>query len=163
MKKYLVFATLLVTLMGCSAVSPKKAVDIKLTQEELTQVGNNKNLAASILVKKSILKEMSEYKYTSEEKKSLAEAIENTQLEFYLNNLASKKVIVTDEEVLKVYNDNADKLKNMDPQQVLPQIKQQLLLHKIPNERTNYLNSLVDKYDLNNLLNSYFPAPQQTK
>lgn len=163
MKKYLVLATLLMTVMGCSAVSPKKTVEVKLTQEELSQVGNNKNMAASILVKKSVLKEMSEYTYTPEEEKALNDALENVQLEFYLNNLASKKVTVTDEEVLSVYNANADKLKNVDQKQVLPQIKQQILLQKIANERTKYMNSLVDKYDLNTLLNIYFPAPQQQK
>lgn len=160
MKKYLILSSLLFILMGCSAVSPKKNIEIKLTQEDLKTAGNNKNIGASILVKKSILKEMSEYKYTPEEEKALEDALENVQIEFYLNNLASKKVTVTDEEVLKVYNNNIKKLKNMDKNTLLTQIKHQLFLQKVSDEKTEYMNSLVNKYDLNTLLNEYFPLPE---
>ena len=160
MKKYLVLTSILFTIMGCSAVSPKKNVEIKLTQEDLKNAGNNKNIGASILVKKSILKEMSEYKYTPEEEKTLEDTLENVQIEFYLNNLASKKVTVTDEEVLKVYNNNIDKLKNIDKNTALSQIKHQIFLQKVTNEKTEYMNSLVNKYDLNTLLNKYFPLPE---
>ena len=47
---------------------------------------------------------------------------------------------------------NADKLKDSDIIKVLPEIKQ-----RVSEEKVKYMNSLVTKYDLNNILKKYFP------
>lgn len=52
---------------------------------------------------------------------------------------------------------NADKLKDSDIIKVLPEIKEKLFLQRVSDEKVKYMNSLVTKYDLNNILKKYFP------
>ena len=125
MKKYLFLGILTVLLIGCNNVSKK----VELTPKEISQIGENSNQGAEILVRKAIIKEMSEYKYTPEEKKMLDEALENLEIEFFLNRVSVKRVNITDEQVLSIYEANKEQLKNIKPEIALPQIKEQLILH----------------------------------
>lgn len=163
-KQFIILSAFLILLGGCNQegnVAPKK-IEIKLTEEEVKEAGNNSNIGAQILVKKAILKEMSEVKYTEEEKKEL-ESIkekmkEEIEMEYFLNKKAMETTNVDDMEVLEVYQNNIEKLKNIDIVEVLPQLKEQMLLNKREQEKVNYMNSLVGKYDLNNILAEYFPG-----
>lgn len=153
MKKYLFLGALLLLSVGCSNIPPR----VELTPNEISKLNGNTNVGAEILIKKAILNDMAKYTYTEEEKNALKESKENIEIEFYLNRLASKKVNITDEKVLEVYNANKEKLKEIKPEIALPQIKEQLILQQINNEKIKYINSLVEKYQLNSKLNSYFP------
>lgn len=152
MKKLIIISTLLALFSACNQTLNQPNNTLSLTKEELATVGNNSNAAASLLVKKAVEKEMSTYQYTTEEKQELDKAIENLKLEFFLNRVASKNTVVNDVEVLQIYKDNADKLKDSDIIKVLPEIKQ-----RVSEEKVKYMNSLVTKYDLNNILKKYFP------
>ena len=152
MKKLIIISTLLALFSACNQTLNQPNNTLSLTKEELATIGNNSNAAASLLVKKAVEKEMSTYQYTTEEKQELDKAIENLKLEFFLNRVASKNTVVNDVEVLQIYKDNADKLKDSDIIKVLPEIKQ-----RVSEEKVKYMNSLVTKYDLNNILKKYFP------
>lgn len=156
MKKYLFLGILTVLLIGCNNVSKK----VELTPKEISQIGENSNQGAEILVRKAIIKEMSEYKYTPEEKKMLDEALENLEIEFFLNRVSVKRVNITDEQVLSIYEANKEQLKNIKPEIVLPQIKEQLILQQANREKINYINSLVEKYQLNEKFKTYFPTQE---
>lgn len=145
MRKYILLGILSVVLIGCSNTSSK----IELTPSEIREVENNQNEIAGILIKKAILKDMNGYKYDREETK------ENLEIEFYLNRLATKRAKVTDEQVINIYEANKDQLKNISPEIALPQIKEQLLLQQINLEKINYINSLIEKYNLNDIFKSY--------
>lgn len=138
-------------------------IEINLTQDELNNTGGNANLGAQLLVRKAILKEMEAYKYTPEEEKELNSAIENLKLEFFLNRTASKKVTVTDEEVLATYKENGEKLKDADIEVVFPQIKEKIFLYKVNNEKIGYMNSLVEKYRLNDKIKEYYKPVEETQ
>lgn len=153
MKKYLFVGILSFLILGCTN-TPKR---VELTPEEIVQVKNN-NVGAELLIKKALLKEMSEYKYTIEEKNELDSAKENIEIEFFLNNRSSKNVVVTDEEVLQIYEANKEQLKGIKPEIALPQIKEQLFLQKLNQEKVNYINSLVEKYNMNEKIKEYFPV-----
>lgn len=157
MKKLIIISTLLALFSACNQTLNQPNNTLSLTKEELATVGNNFNAAASLLVKKAVEKEMSTYQYTTEEKQELDKAIENLKLEFFLNRVASKNTVVNDVEVLQIYKDNADKLKDSDIIKVLPEIKEKLFLQRVSEEKVKYMNSLVTKYDLNNILKKYFP------
>ena len=120
-------------------------------------MGSNSNAAAQLLVRKAVLNEMKGVKYTEEEKKELEEIKKNIEIEYFLNKKAMETANVDDMEVLQVYKDNMDKLKEADIVQVLPQIKDQMLLQRREEEKVKYMNSLVDKYDLNAELKKHFP------
>lgn len=156
MKKYLFLGILTVLLIGCNNVSKK----VELTPKEISQIGENSNQGAEILVKKAIIKEMSEYKYIPEEKKMLDEALENLEIEFFLNRVSVKRVNITDEQVLSIYEANKEQLKNIKPEIALPQIKEQLILQQANREKINYINSLVEKYQLNEKFKTYFPTQE---
>ena len=146
MRKYILLGILSVVLIGCSNTSSK----IELTPSEIREVENNQNEIAGILIKKAILKDMNGYKYDRED-----EAKENLEIEFYLNRLATKRAKVTDEQVINIYEANKVQLKNISPEIALPQIKEQLLLQQVNFEKINYINSLIEKYNLNDIFKSY--------
>ena len=78
-----------------------------------------------------------------------------------MNRLAVKKVNVSDEEVLAIYNANKDKLKDIKMEIALPQIREQLFLQKVNNEKINYINSLIEKNQLNDKIKLYFPKEKK--
>ncbi len=63
-------------------------------------------------------------------------------------------------EVLQVYQNNIDKLKDADITAVLPQLKDQMLFQRREEEKVKYMNSLVEKYKLNDELKKYFPESE---
>lgn len=162
-KKGMILLLLAFILGGCNMENKSKTIEtkeikIELTQDEVKNIGDNKNLGANLLVQKAVEKEMENYKYSELEENVLKNTIEQVKKEYFLNNISSKKVIVTDEEVLKVYQENAEKLKNLKVEEALPLIKYQLTLAKTNVEKVKYLNSLVEKYNLNEKLKEYFPT-----
>lgn len=169
MKLVMMSAVLLLITAGCQQNDTSKAnkpatttsiVEIKLTPEEVTNTRGNANIGAQMLVRKAVIKEMETYKYTPEEQAELDTAIENLKAEFFLNRTASKSVDVTDEEVLTVYKQNADKLKDADIEVVFPQIKQEIFLLKVNTAKAAFMNSLVDKYQLNDRIKEYYPLEE---
>lgn len=161
MKKLIILSIILSLFSACNQTTSQQSknqnIKLELTQDELASIGNNSNAGASLLVRKAVEKEMVSNKYTPEEEKELEKAIENLKIEFFLNRKASKNTQVTDVEVLQVYKDNAEKLKDADIVQVLPEIKNKIFLQKVGEEKIKYMNSLVEKYDLNSILKKYFP------
>ena len=110
MKKYLLLGSIILLLItGCSNITPK----VELTPTEITKLNGDSNKGAELLIRKAILNDMTKYNYTLEEKEALKENKENLEIEFYMNRLAVKKVNVSDEEVLAIYNANKDKLKDI--------------------------------------------------
>lgn len=160
MKKQLFALSILVLLFGgCKTQenATEKNQKITLTQEEVKEAENNSNIGAQILVRKAILKEMSSIKYTEEEKKELEEIKKNVEIDYFLNKKAMETTKVDDMEVLQVYQNNADKLKNTDITIILPQLKEQMILQRREEEKVKYMNTLVEKYNLNEELKKYFP------
>lgn len=166
MKKQLFALSILVLLFGgCKTQenATEKNSKITLTQEEVKEAENNSNIGAQILVRKAILKEMSRVKYTEEEKKELEEIKKNVEIDYFLNKKAMETTKVDDMEVLQVYQNNADKLKNTDITIILPQLKEQMILQRREDEKVKYMNTLVEKYNLNEELKKYFPNTENKK
>ncbi len=132
-------------------------MNVRLTKEEIKNAGADKNKAAAILVEKAVFKEMSKAEYTPEEKEQLKKLKKNIEKEFFLNKKAGENIVISDETVLAVYKNNAEKLKGKNPAVILPQIKEQLYLKKLNEERVKYMNSLVSDYKLNDELKKIFP------
>lgn len=125
---------------------------IKLTKEELEVLGENKDAIAQLLVRKAILNEMKTKEYTEEEKKYLEEMKINMEIEFYLNSIAQKTVQIFDYELLEVYKNNAELLKDKNTVDVYPQLQQALFNQKLGEEKVKVLNELVEKYKINDIL-----------
>ena len=138
---------------------------IKLTKEELEVLGENKDAIAQLLVRKAILNEMKTKEYTEEEKKYLEEMKINMEIEFYLNSIAQKTVQIFDYELLEVYKNNAELLKNKNTVDVYPQLQQALFNQKLGEEKVKVLNELVEKYKINDILKEYvkIEEPEESK
>ena len=135
---------------------------IKLTKKELEALGENKDAVAQLLVRKAILAEMEKKEYTEEEKKYLEEMKLNMEIEFYLNSVAQKTVQIYDYELLEVYKNNTEVLKDKNTVEVYPQLQQALFNQKLGEEKVKVINELVEKYKINDVLKEYI-KPEDEK
>ncbi|WP_339007560.1 hypothetical protein LIY46_07990 [Fusobacterium varium] len=132
-------------------------MQIKLTKEELKKLNGNKDGIAQLLVRKAILAEMENKEYTEEEKKYLEEMRLNMKIEYYLNSIAQKTVQIYDYELLEVYKNNAEFLKDKNTMDIYPQLQQALFNQKLGEEKVKVINGIVEKYKINDLLKEYTP------
>ena len=130
-------------------------MQIKLTKEEMEKLGENKDGIAQLLVRKAILAEMENKKYTEEEKKYLEEMKINIEVEFYLNSIAQKAVQIYDYELLEVYKNNTEILKDKTIMEVYPQLQQALINQKINEGKLVAINEIIEKHKLNEILKEY--------
>ncbi|CAK7030492.1 hypothetical protein [Fusobacterium varium] len=135
-------------------------MQIKLTKEELKKLDGNKDGIAQLLVRKAILTEMENKKYTEEEKKYLEEMKINIEVEYYLNSIAQKTVQIYDYELLEVYRNNAELLKDKNTVDIYPQLQQALFNQKLGEEKVKVINRIVEKYRINDLLKEYIPIEE---
>ena len=129
----------------------------KLTKEELKKLNGNQDGIAQLLVRKAILAEMENKEYTEEEKKYLEEMRLNMEIEYYLNSIAQKTVQIYDYELLEVYKNNAEFLKDKNTMDIYPQLQQALFNQKLGEEKVKVINGIVEKYKINDLLKEYTP------
>ena len=121
-------------------------MQIKLTKEEIEKLNGNKDGIAQLLVRKAILTEMEKKEYTEEEKKYLEEMNLNMEIEFYLNSIAQKTVQIYDYELLEVYKNNAELLKDKNTVEVYPQLQQALFNQKLGEEKVKVINDVLKEY-----------------
>ena len=138
-------------------------MQIKLTQKELKIIGENKDAVAQLLVRKAILAEMEKKEYTEEEKKYLEEMKINMEIEFYLNSIAQKTVQIYDYELLEVYKNNTEILKDKNTVDVYPQLQQALFNQKLGEEKIKVINEIIEKYGVNEILKEYIKPEEEKK
>ena len=154
MKKILLVLLLGALVIGCET-KKNSTQELKLSKTEIELIGSNQNAGAELLVKKALLKEMDGNIYSEEQKKSLEEMKSNIELEFYLSVISQQGIVVTDEEILKVYQDNKKELKDEDLVIIFPQLKQQLINQKLALAKVRTIEKIVEKYNLNDILKSH--------
>jgi hypothetical protein len=136
-------------------------VIIELNPQELEQAKGDPNIMASMLVRKAIVEEMSKREFTNEEKFQLEIAKKNLEIEFFLNILAQKDIKIEDHEILKIYQENAESLKDKNMVEIFPQLRQALFNQKLGEAKVKVINSFIEQYKLNDVLKEYAPASQQ--
>ena len=136
-------------------------MEIKLTKEELKRLNGNKDGIAQLLVRKAVLTEMENKEYTEEEKKYLEEMKLNMDIEYYLNSIAQKTVQIYDYELLEVYKNNAELLKDKNTVEIYPQLQQALFNQKLGEEKVKVINEIVEKYKINDILKEYIPLEEK--
>ena len=136
-------------------------MEIKLTKEELKRLNGNKDGIAQLLVRKAVLTEMKNKEYTEEEKKYLEEMKLNMEIEYYLNSIAQKTVQIYDYELLEVYKNNAELLKDKNTVEIYPQLQQALFNQKLGEEKVKVINEIIEKYKINDRLKEYIPLEEK--
>jgi hypothetical protein len=137
-------------------------VEIKLSPQELEQAKGNPNVMAQMLVTKAILSEMTNRQFTPEEIAQLEIMKKNLEIEFFLNILAQKDIKIEDHEILKVYQDNAEALKDKNMVEVFPQLRQALFNQKLGEAKVKIINGFIEQYKLNDVLKEYAPPAPAT-
>ena len=138
-------------------------MEIKLTKEELKKLNGNKDGIAQLLVRKAVLTEMENKEYTKEEKKYLEEMKLNMEIEYYLNSIGQKTVQIYDYELLEVYKNNAELLKDKNTVEIYPQLQQALFNQKLGEEKVKVINEIVEKYKINDVLKEYIKVEESEK
>ena len=128
---------------------------LEITKVELEQLEGNKDRMLQLLLKKALLKEMVEKKYTEQEKAILAELKENTEVEFYLNCISKKDIQIEQHELLEVYKNNLETLKDKNISEVFPQLQQAIVNQKLREEKIKTINQIIEKHKLNDLMEKY--------
>lgn len=136
---------------------------LNLTKSELDTIGENKDAIAQMLVKKAILIEMEKKEYSEEEKKYLEEMKLNMEIEFYLNSIAQKTVQIFDYELLEVYKNNAELLKEKNTVDIYPQLQQALFNQKLGEEKIKVINEIIEKHKVNEVLKEYIKPEEEKK
>ena len=133
--------------------------EYSLIQENLKKLkeeyGSNNKIILNLFKRKAILEEMEKKEYTEEEKRYLEEMKLNMEIEFYLNSIAQKTVQIYDYELLEVYKNNTEALKDKNTVEVYPQLQQALFNQKLGEEKVKVINELVEKYKINDVLKEY--------
>ena len=174
LKKILIISITAIALLGCennyyNNVTKKDPVvgdnsekkeeikkhDISLSEEEKNKLGQNKDLIRRALLEKALAEEISHTNFTQEDKVELDYLKKQVEIEYFLEKVANSKVTLKDSEVLKLYQDNLEKFKNYDINIVLPQLKNNILIERKNALKDQYLNELVNKYELDKKLDEY--------
>ena len=85
------------------------------------------------------------------------------EIEFYLNSIAQKTVKIYDYELLEVYKNNTEILKDKNTVEVYPQLQQALFNQKLGEEKVKVINELVEKYKINDTLKEYIKVEDPKK
>ena len=134
---------------------------IKLTEKELENIKENKDAIAQLLVKKAILNEIKEKKYNEDEKKYLEELKMNMEIEFYLTSAAQNDITISDYELLEIYKNNSEALKDKTVIEVYPQLQQALINKKINEKKLGVINEIIEKHKLNEILKDYIDEDKE--
>ena len=134
---------------------------IRLTEKELKNVKENKDAIAQLLVKKAILNEIKEKKYNDEEKKSLEELKTNIEIEFYLTSIAQNNITISNYEILEIYKNNSETLKDKPVAEIYPQLQQALINKKVNENKLGVINEIIERYKVNEILKDYIDEDKE--
>ncbi|MCF2674870.1 hypothetical protein I6E43_15945, partial [Fusobacterium varium] len=68
-----------------------------------------------------------------------------------------------DYELLEVYKNNAELLKDKNTVEVYPQLQQALFNQKLGEEKVKVINEIVEKYKINDVLKEYIKVEESEK
>lgn len=161
-KQLLIFGIFATLMLGCqqSQILEKKP-EVSLSSVELEGIQGNREEIKYNLVRKSVLREMFDEKYTEKEKSELENIKTEAEIEYFLNKKAMERIQVTDEKVLEFYQQNVEELKNFDINVALTLIKNEMINQQLYIEKINYVNSLMAKYEIEKKVNDYLAGDKK--
>lgn len=77
------------------------------------------------------------------------------EIEFYLTSIAQNDVNISDYELLEIYKNNSEALKDKTITDVYPQLQQALINKKINEKKLGVINEIIEKHKLNEILKEY--------
>ena len=161
MNKKFVLLTAGVLLLGMTACQDNKETSanapVTLDKQERELTNGDPNVAAQLLVRKAVLKEIQNAKLDEKEKFELQFVKDEAAIAYYLQRTVGNGMKVTDEQIEKVYKDNKDKLGGKELKDLRDQIRYAIVNQQQNEKLAEYYNNLVNKYKLNDALKAEFP------
>ncbi|MDO5089757.1 MAG: viral A-type inclusion protein [Leptotrichiaceae bacterium] len=125
---------------------------VEVTKKEILFSQGNPDVIRNIILNKIVAEKSKEADFEKKEKNSLKIIKDNVLLNYYIDLEVRKKVQVTHEEIVNIYEAEKGKLGNVTPNDAYNQIANGLLNNKANEERTNVINKIVEEYKIDELV-----------
>ncbi|RRD39539.1 viral A-type inclusion protein [Leptotrichia sp. OH3620_COT-345] len=125
---------------------------VEITKKEILFSQGNPDVIRNIILNKIVTEKAKENDFEKKEKNSLKIIKDNVLLNYYIDLEVRKKVQVTHEEIVNIYEAEKGKLGNVTPNDAYNQIANGLLNNKANEERTNVINKIVEEYKIDDLV-----------
>ena len=126
--------------------------NIELTKEDVLFSKGNPEIIRSIVMNKIIDEKIVKANFEKTAKDDLKILYNNVKANFYLDLEVRKKVVVTHEEIVNLYETEKSKLGDITPNSAYNQIANGLLKNKAITERTNLVNKIDEEYKVEDLV-----------
>ena len=123
-----------------------------LVKKEIIFSQGNPNVISNIVLNKIVAEKAKTVDFENKEKESLKIIKDIVLRDFYIDLEVRKKVQVTHEEIVNIYEAEKGKLGNVTPNDAYNQIGNGLFNNKVNEERTNIINRIIEEYKIDDLV-----------
>ena len=125
---------------------------VTLEKKEIIFSQGNPNVISNIVLNKIVAEKAKTVDFENKEKESLKIIKDIVLRDFYIDLEVRKKVQVTHEEIVNIYEAEKGKLGNVTPNDSYNQIGNGLFNNKVNEERTNIINRIIEEYKIDDLV-----------
>ena len=125
---------------------------VTLEKKEIIFSQGNPNVISNIVLNKIVAEKAKTVDFENKEKESLKIIKDIVLRDFYIDLEVRKKVQVTHEEIVGIYESEKGKLGNVTPNDAYNQIANGLLNNRAVEERQNVINKLIEEYKIDDLV-----------
>lgn len=122
--------------------------NIEVTSEDILFSKGDANVIKTIVINRVVEKVANKENFFENESNELEIIADNVKTRFYVDLLIRKDVVVTQEEIQKIYENEKNKLGNITPNSAYQQIGQGLMNNKINTTRSKIVEDIVSEYEI---------------
>lgn len=130
----------------------KMKKNVEISSEDIIFSKGDANVIKTIVINKVVEKVAKDEDFFKKETTELSLIEENVKIKFYVDLLIRKDVVVTEDEIRKVYENEKSKLGNITPNSAYQQIAQGLMNNKVNNTRAKIIEDIVSEYQIDKQL-----------
>lgn len=128
---------------------------VEITKEEILFSKGNPEVIKGIIIGKIIEEKIKDTEFEKNEEDNLKIIEGNVYINYYLDLQVRKNVVVTQEEVVSIYEAEKGKLGNITPNDAYNQITNGLLNNKVNEEKIKIVNKISEEYKIEDLVKEF--------
>ena len=128
---------------------------VEITKEEILFSKGNPEVIKGIIIGKKIEEKIKDTEFEKNEEDNLKIIEGNVYINYYLDLQVRKNVVVTQEEVVSIYEAEKGKLGNITPNDAYNQITNGLLNNKVNEEKIKIVNKISEEYKIEDLVKEF--------
>ena len=125
---------------------------MSIAKKEIIFSQGNPDVIRNIVLNRVVEEKAKGTDFEKKEKEALKIIKDNVLATFYVDLEIRKKVQVTHEEIIGIYESEKGKLGNVTPNDAYNQIANGLLNNRAVEERQNVINKLIEEYKIDDLV-----------